>query len=213
MGPVVWAALIAAVVAAAGWFANDRLTSRREELRRRTEAQFKFVERQLEELYGPLAAELYEGRRTFTDLLDSLGRRYVFPADGVLPPDELKTWLFWAESDFLPRNERIKALLMRKTHLIDGPVLPDSYISFLDHCNSWAINHRRWKEQGVKYSWHSKINWPAAFEEEVLASFRDLKRRHADLLGKLISRTRLLAAGAWSESENPQKQANGGITR
>jgi len=187
MGPAVWTALIAAVVAAVGWFANDRLTSRREELRRRTEAQFRFVERQLEELYGPLAAELYEGRRTFLDLLDSLARRYVFSATDHISPDDLKTWLFWAESDFLPRNDRIKALLMRKTHLIEGPVFPESYILFLDHCNSWAINHRRWKEQQVKYSWHSKINWPHDFENEVIATFHDLKRRHSDLLGKLAS--------------------------
>ncbi|TWA98613.1 hypothetical protein [Bradyrhizobium stylosanthis] len=185
----VWPALIAAVIAAIGWFANDKLTSQREELRRRTEAQFRFVERQLEELYGPLSAELYEGRRTFSDLLESLGRDYVFPANDILSPLELKTWLFWAESDFLPRNERIKVLLMRKTHLIEGPTFPDSYVLFLDHCNSWAINHLRWKQQQVEYSWHSKVNWPEAFETEVLDTFHELKRRHADLLGKLASPT------------------------
>ncbi len=84
----VWAALITAVMAAIGWFANDKLTSQRDELRRKTEAQFRFVERQLEELYGPLSAELHEGRRTFVDLLESLGRNYVFPADGNLSPTE-----------------------------------------------------------------------------------------------------------------------------
>ena len=185
--PPIWAALIAAIGAAAGWFVNHLLTVRREEARRRLEAQLRFVERQIEELYGPLAATLYEGRRTFLDLLDSLGRGYVFPEDGELPMNELRTWLFWAESEFLPRNDYIKTLLRTKAHLIDGGEFPQSYIDFLDHCNSWAVNHRRWKEQQVKYSWHSKINWPEEFESEVIQTFQTLKRNHADLIGALTS--------------------------
>jgi hypothetical protein len=185
MSPAVTAALIAAIGAAIGWFANHWLTARREESRRRVEAQLKFVERQIEELYGPLAAALYEGRRAFEDLLQSLGRDRVFHDDRPLPPDELKTWLFWAETEFLPRNEQIKLLLKSKAHLVEGSSLPASYISFFDHCNSWSIHHRRWKEDGTEYSWRSKINWPADFEDEALATFQTLKSRHAALLGAL----------------------------
>ena len=139
----------------------------------------------MEELYGPLAFLIYEGRRTFEDLLDTLGRRYVFDVNDSLPKDELRTWLFWAETEFLPRNEKIKGLLMSKPHLIDGPKFPVSYLSFLNHSNSWAVNHRRWKEQGVEYSWHSKINWPTEFEDEVIRTFETLKARHSALVGEL----------------------------
>lgn len=183
----VWVALIGVAGAAIGWFINHWLTVRREERRRRIEAQLKFVERQIEELYGPLAAALYEGRRTFQDLLDSLGRRYVFPRNGELPEDELRTWLFWAETEFLPRNDYIKNLLKTKAHLIYGGEFPDNYVEFLDHCNSWAVNHRRWKEQQVKYSWHSKIDWPEKFEKQAIATFQLLKRRHAELIGELTT--------------------------
>jgi hypothetical protein len=185
--PGISSALIAAAGAAIGWLANHWLTQRRDESRRRLEAQLKFVERQIEDRYGPLAAAIYEGRRTFHDLLDSLGRNYVFHKDRPLPPKELATWLFWAEAEFLPRNELIKNLLKTKAHLVDGPVFPDSYILFLDHCNSWAINHRRWKEHKVEYSWHSKINWPIKFADEVLATFQQLKNRHAELIGALAA--------------------------
>jgi hypothetical protein len=183
----VWVALIGAAVAATGWFINHWLTARREEGRRRVEAQLKFIERQIEELYGPLAATLYEGRRTFLDLLDSLGRRYVFLHNGPLPEDELRTWLFWAETEFLPRNDYVKNLLKTKAHLIYGGEFPESYVDFLDHCNSWAVNHRRWKEQQVAYSWHSKVNWPEAFEKQVIDTFQLLKHRHAELLGELTA--------------------------
>lgn len=179
-------ALVAGSITGLGWLVNHSLSSRHTEQRRRTEAQLKFVERQIEELYGPLTFLLYEGRRNFIDLLDTLGREYVFTEDRPLSGNDLQTWLFWAEAEFLPRNERIKALLMAKSHLVDGIDFPKSYVAFLDHCNSWAINHKRWKEQGVKYSWHSEVDWPDEFEREVIATFEKLKATHSTLIGKLI---------------------------
>jgi len=174
-------------VAFAGWLVPHFLELRKDRRNHQLQAQLTFVERQIEELYGPLAASLYEGRRTFRDLLESLGRDYAFPESDVLPEDELSTWLYWAESDFLPRNEYIKTLLKSKAHLIDGAEFPDAYVEFLDHCNSWAISHKRWLEQQVKYNWHSKVDWPDAFENQVIATFQSLKRRHSDLLGELAA--------------------------
>ena len=178
-------ALIAGVITALGWIATHIFSDRRERTRQQTEASLKHVESQLKELYGPLAFLVYEGRRTFLDLLDRLGRNYVFEEGTELPEEELKTWLFWAEHSLIPKNEKIKQLLMSKTHLIEGPRFPESYIAFLDHHNSWMINHERWKQENVKYSWHSKINWPESFGEEVLSTFESLKEKHAALLGEL----------------------------
>ena len=180
-------AVIGGLVTALGWLVSTRLTASQERQRQQADALLKYVERQLEELYGPLAFLIYEGRRTYEDLLEALGRTYVFEANAPLPEDELRIWLFWTEFDFLPRNAKIKALLTSKTHLIDGPTFLDSYIAFLDHTNSWEISHRRWKEQKVEYPWHSKVNWPDEFESEVTDTFQDLKAKHAALIGKLES--------------------------
>jgi hypothetical protein len=185
MGTPIVVASIAGVVTAVGWLVNHILTDRRERIKQQTEASLKHVERQLEELYGPLAFLLYEGRRTFLDLLDTLGRNYVFLGGKPISEEELKTWLFWVEHSFLPKNERIKQLLMSKAHLIEGARFPASYVAFLDHHNSWVIRHKRWKEEGVEYSWHSKINWPKEFEEEVIGTFESLKAKHSELLGEL----------------------------
>ncbi len=80
-------------------------------------------------------------------------------------------------------NEKIKQLLARSTHLIEGGVVPESFLIFLDRYNSWKINHERWIKEGITYSWHSKINWPEQFETDVLETFQDLKQRHARLMG------------------------------
>ncbi|WPB55060.1 hypothetical protein [Xylophilus sp. GOD-11R] len=181
----VFPALIGLAGVVVGWFINHWLTGRREEQRRRLELQVKHLERQIEELYGPLAAALYEGKRTFVDLLETLRRDHVFDDEGEISEEDLKTWLFWVDTEFLPRNHEIKQLLRSKAHLIDSNEFPESHVAFLDHSNSWAVSHRRWKAQQVPYSWHSKIEWPNDFEEEVLATFHRLKKRHARLIGAL----------------------------
>jgi hypothetical protein len=182
--PVV-VALIAGAVTAVGWMANHIFAGRQERAKQKKEASLKHVERQLEELSGPLAFLMYEGRRTFLDLLDTLGRDYVFKEGEPLLEDELRTWLFWAEYSLIPKNEKIKNLLMSKTHLIEGPRFPESYVAFLDHHNSWAVKHERWKQEQVEYSWQSKIGWPESFEKEVISTFESLKAKHAALLGEL----------------------------
>jgi len=187
-------ALIAAVVTAAGWLITHVMQVRREREKESREALLKYTERQLEELYGPLAFLIIEGRRTFHDLLENLGRSQVFAVDGTISPGDLKTWLFWAEHDAIPRNGRIKDLLATKTHLIEGTAMPESYKALLDHHNSWIINHLRWQKEQVPYSWHSKTNYPVEFEREVLLTFSDLKRRHAELVVALGNKSERLTS-------------------
>jgi len=181
--PAVAAAIIAAAVSAIGWFANSLLSSRTDRTRARLAAQLSHVEKQLSELYGPLAFLVYEGKASFEDLLSTLGRRYVFKGDVPLPDPELRLWLFWVDHDLMPRNAALQSLLEKQTHLIEGDGLPESYVAFLQHYNSWRVRHERWKEEGVEYSWHSNINWPRQFEVDVLEAFHRLKRKHSELVG------------------------------
>lgn len=175
-------ATIAASVAIVGWVANHILSGYREKRNNQLISSLKYTERQLEELYGPLYFLILEGKRSIIDLLETLGRNYVFLKDEILPENELKLWLFWIENDFFPRNDNICKLLMTKTHLIDGSEIPKSYLSFLDHYNSWKIKHLRWKKEGVKYSWRSKIDWPPEFEEDIISTFKTLKAKHTNFL-------------------------------
>lgn len=178
-------ALLTASVTVLGWAINHIFLTHRDRKNQKREALLRYTEKQLEELYGPLAFLIIEGKRTFTDLLEIFGRKHVFLDNQPLSEDEYKTWLFWAENDFLPRNDKIKNLLMNKTHLIEGNEVPDSYIKFLDHCNSWQINHRRWEKENKEYSWRSKIDWPKEFSHDVLETFKSLRERHAALIHEL----------------------------
>jgi hypothetical protein len=170
------------LLSAVGWLVNHAITGRSDHRRQQLVWQLAFASEQLEQLYGPLAFLITEGEQTFRDLLKKLGRNYVFFGDNPLPPEELKTWLFWAENDFLPRNRQIQALLASKSHLIEGAKIPDSHIEFLKHYSSWELAQ---KEQGAEYNWHSEVYWPRSFEYDVLTTFAQFKQRHAALLGRL----------------------------
>ena len=157
-------ALLAGTVTAVGWFINHVLNERAERRRQHLQAQLKFTTQQLEELYGPLVFLINEGQHAWDDLLNLLGREYVFVEVGStevpLPPEELKAWMFWAEHSFMPLNREIRRLLSTKTHLIEGSVMPDSFDIFLKHYSTWEIRHLRWTKEQVEYSWHSSTDWP-----------------------------------------------------
>lgn len=182
MNPALVVAIITASVTLVGWLVTHILTIYRDSRNQKLAASLKYVERQLEELYGPLAFLILEGRRTFKDLMEALGRDYIFDENDFISEEDLKVWLFWVENDFFPRNEKIQQLIMAKTHLIQGDKMSTSFLRFLEHHNSWKIDHLRWQKEGVKYSWHSKINWPQDFEEEIINTFSALKKRHNKFL-------------------------------
>jgi hypothetical protein len=190
MMDITWAiAILGAVVTALGWLATHSLSTSAENRRQQLISRVEFTKQQLEELYGPLAFLLLEGRQTFHALEVVLGRDHLKDEDvASFSEPELEAWRFWIDADFFPRNEEIKKLLAKKTHLIEGSEVPKSYLTFLDHHNSWKINHERQLQKGIAYGWHSKINWPDQFEEDVLSTFNELKKRQATLIG-MISET------------------------
>ena len=184
MVPQVEAALIAGSVAAVGWFVSYTFTTVSNILSSKRAAALAHIEKQLEELYGPLAFLVLEGEQTFRELLDALGRDYIFDSNDKISAEDLKLWLFWAENDFMPRNLRIKTLLSEKTHLLYDSEMVASYLQFLNHHNSWMIRHLRWQKEHVEYSWHSNINYPEHFTEDVLNAFSELQKEHLRLMYK-----------------------------
>jgi hypothetical protein len=170
--------IITATVTLLGWAVNHILAERRDRDNQRLASSLRFVERQLEELYGPLAFLILEGRRAAMDFVEALGREPVFEGKNALNEDEVKLWLLWVEDNFLPRNEAIRQLLLTKTHLIQGDTVPISFVEFLEYYNSWKMAHLRWAKYHVQYIWRPQAGWPTAFTEEVLTTFKALKANH-----------------------------------
>jgi hypothetical protein len=186
MNVSIFVAIISASVTAIGWLVSHILLIRREDKNRKMDSSLRFIERQLEELYGPLAFFIWESTRAFKDLLETFGRDNIFTSGETLPEQELKVWLFWVDNYFFPKNEKIRELLMTKTHLIEGDEMPESHIRFLEYYNSWKMDHMRWQKEGIPYSWHSKMNWPKEFDSEIINTFKNLKARQSQYKGEVF---------------------------
>ena len=178
------AALIAAAMTITGWLVSHNLDLRRQRALHQLRSRIEFIEKQLEQLYGPLNILVLESERSFKELLRVLPRAgsVVFEDGKDLTPEEQETWRFWVEQDLLPRNERIKDLLMTKMHLVDGNSIPKSYLRFIDHHNAWAIHHRRWQKSGIVYEWRSPTSWPKDFGTDIQRTFERLKQGYAQAI-------------------------------
>ncbi|MFF7738783.1 hypothetical protein [Streptomyces sp. NPDC007984] len=185
MDDALTATVVAACVSVIGWAVNYVLGQASERNRQKREARLQHIEKQLEQLYGPLYFLLHEGTSSFRDFCETLGRPYIFGPGNEISPADLETWLFWVDNDLMPRNTSIQELLASNSHLIEGSRMPPSYMEFIDHHNSWRVSHLRWKEEGVPYRWRARTEWPHAFERDVIATYEELKRRQAELSGLL----------------------------
>lgn len=219
-----WIGLGAVAVPAVGWFTTSALQSQREVRNQRISAVLEHTRKQLENLYGPLLTLLIEGEQAWFACLRSMGRdpadahasehlRSLLlgedPAGGSLSQAEIDDWVFWIENAFFPRNDKIQALLANNAHLVEGPpegpLIPDSYIQFLEHHNDWKMRHAQWKEQGRPYPWCWTTSWPDSFYAEVKVTFETLVHRHNEFLK--LQRTQGLVEGGFRVPSQPHPAA------
>ena len=141
------------------------------------QAQIARIERQLSELYRPLAALLEESRLSVQDFLKKEGRQQTLPSDRPPTEAELRRWLEKAEGDLMPRNERMCVLIRSKRDLVEGGALPANWQALLDHWDGWKAQHEKWKKEGVEYPFHAPSPFPRLLEKEVRASIAALEAR------------------------------------
>lgn len=185
-------ALIGASVSVVGWVITHILATSAERRRQRLISQMKFTKQQLEELYGPLAFLTWEGLQLSREMKTTLNLREVLQDGKVLSQEGFNTWLFWVENEFLPHDRKILELISSKAHLVEGETIPESFLEFVNYHNAWRVKHERWRKQGIEYEWRPNFHWPKKFDEEVLTTFKLLKKRHAILIGLIAEKEHLL---------------------
>ena len=139
------------------------------------------IDRQLAELYRPLLTLVEESRLSVQDFMKQEGRKQVLPSDRPPTDDELRRWIAKFESDLMPRNERMCALIRAKRDLVDGPALPASWEALLEHQDGWRGAHEKWKKEGVAYPFHAPTPFPRSLERELKASIAALEARRNTL--------------------------------
>jgi hypothetical protein len=172
------AAVLTVILAFIGYLATF-LSSRMLERRR---DKLDLVNRRLNEFYGPLYVASQAGNIAYRSLLKKQGKTQSFP----ILDDEMKEWMLWMTTIFMPLNDVREKIIIEKAYLIVEEQMPQCLLDFVTHVVGYKAVLAKWAEGDLSER-RSTIGWPPEFDVYVERSYAALKAKQ----------TRLLHSGLW----------------
>jgi hypothetical protein len=135
------------------------------------------VNRRLNEFYGPLYVASQVGDIAYRSLLKKQGKTKSFPIlDG-----EMKEWMLWMTTIFMPLNDIREKIIIEKAALIIEERMPQCLLDFVTHVSGYKAVLAKWSE-GDYSERRSTIGWPPEFDVYVAHSYAELKAKQTHLL-------------------------------
>jgi hypothetical protein len=151
-------------------FLSARMLARRKD-------KLDLVNRRLNEFYGPLYVASQAGNIAYHSLLQKQGKTQSFPIlDG-----EMKEWMLWMTTIFMPLNDVREKVIIEKAHLIVEEQMPRCLLDFVTHVVGYKAVLAKWSE-GDYAERRSTIGWPPEFDAYVERSYQALKAEQTKLL-------------------------------
>jgi hypothetical protein len=167
------AAVLTIVLAFAGYlttFLSARMLARRKD-------KLELVNRRLNEFYGPLYVASQAGNIAYRSLLSKQGKTQSFPIlDG-----EMKEWVLWMTTIFMPLNDVREKIIIEKAYLIVEEQMPRCLLDFVTHVVGYKAVLAKWAD-GDYSERRSTIGWPPEFDIYVERSYAALKAQQTYLL-------------------------------
>jgi len=162
------AAALTAAATALGWFVLKWLDSRSQARLKRAEFRRSYIQKQIEEFYGPLYSLVWQILAT-----NHLKARILGHPE-LKDQDKGSIESYFATAYFLPIHNRIKEILETKLYLLDGTMLPQSFYDYLRHALQESVQHELWSQRGVSTSFISGYSYPDDFQQTIFASLKKL---------------------------------------
>jgi hypothetical protein len=135
------------------------------------------VNRRLNEFYGPLYVASQAGNIAYRSLLKKQGKTQSHPIlDG-----EMKEWMLWMTTIFMPLNDVREKIIIEKAYLIVEEQMPHCLLDFVTHVVGYKAVLSKWAE-GDYSERRSTIGWPPEFDAYVAHSYAALKAQQTRLL-------------------------------
>ena len=185
------AAILTIVLAFAGYlvtFLSSRMMARRAD-------HLRLVNQRLNEFYGPLYVATMAGHIAYRSLLKKQGKTQSEP----IRDEEMKEWVLWMTTIFMPLNDIREKIIIEKAHLIVEEQMPRCLLEFVTHVVGYKAVLSKWAE-GDYSERRSTIGWPPEFDLYVKRSYAALKAEQTRLLHNAFSRT-------WRRIVNSKRQA------
>jgi len=172
------AAVLTIVLAFAGYlvtFSFTRMMARRSD-------RLRLVDQRLNDFYGPLYVATVAGNIAYKSLLKKQGKTQCHP----IRDEDLKEWVLWTKTIFMPLNDVREKIIIENAHLIVEEQMPQCLLDFVTHVVGYKALLAKWAE-GDFTERRSTIGWPPEFDAYVERSYKALK----------AEQTRLLHNGMW----------------
>jgi hypothetical protein len=167
------AAVLTIVLAFAGYlvtFLSTRMMARRAD-------RLRLVNERLNEFYGPLYVASQAGNIAYRSLLKKQGKTQSFP----ILDSEMKEWMLWMTTIFMPLNDIREKIIIEKAHLIVEERMPLCLLDFVTHVVGYKAVLAKWAD-GDYSERRSTIGWPPDFDVYVAHSYQALKAEQTRLL-------------------------------
>jgi len=141
------------------------------------------VNRRLNEFYGPLYIASQAGNIAYRSLLKKQGKAQSFP----ILDSEMKEWMLWMNTTFMPLNDIREKIIIEKASLIVEEQMPHCLLDFVTHVVGYKAVVAKWAE-GDYSERRSTIGWPPEFDHYVERSYAALKAEQTRLLHSALWR-------------------------
>jgi hypothetical protein len=173
------AAILTIILAFAGYlitFLSARMLARRRD-------KLDLVNKRLNEFYGPLYVASEAGNIAYRSLLNKQGKTQSFP----ILDDEMKEWMLWMTTIFMPLNNVREKVIIQNAHLIIEEQMPQCLLDFVTHVVGYKAVLAKWAN-GDYSERRSTIGWPPEFDLYVRRSYSALKAEQTSLLHSMTWR-------------------------
>jgi hypothetical protein len=141
------------------------------------------VNKRLNELYGPLYVASEAGNIAYRSLLNKQGKTRSEP----IRDEDLKEWVLWMRTIFIPLNEIREKIIIENAHLIVEEKMPHCLLDFVTHVVGYKAVLRKWAD-GDFSERRSTIGWPPEFDVYVRDSYAALKAEQMRLMHSPLTR-------------------------
>ena len=173
------AVVLTVILALAGYLitslSNQELARRQDKLR--------LVNERLNEFYGPLYVASEAGNIAYRVLLNRQGKKVSEP----IRDEELKEWILWMNTIFMPLNDIRERIIIQKASLILEEEVPQCLLDFVTHVVGYKAVMAKWAE-GDYTERRSTIGWPPEFDVYVRTSYAALYAEQKQLLHGMLWR-------------------------
>ena len=100
---------------------------------------------------------------------------------------EMKDWVLWMKTIFMPLNDIREKVIIEKAHLIVEEQMPQCLLDFVTHVVGYKAVLSKWAE-GDYAERRSTIGWPPEFDAYVRRSYAALKAEQTELMHSVVWR-------------------------